>query len=96
MASWGVDLALQADAMDDQAAREVVAMQFAGGLSIARLAEDWERDQAWIEDAIRRALLETIPERNGGLKVSRWKAQTERSEELEAVRDAQSSLEFEG
>ncbi len=78
--------------MDDQAAREVVAMQFAGGMSIARLAEEWERDQEWVEEAIRQALLEEIPERDGGLKVSRRTIRAERAEEHEAVRDAQGAL----
>jgi len=81
--------------MDDQAAREVVAMQFAGGMSIARLAEEWDRDPEWVEEAIRQALLATIPERDGGLKVPRSLARAERSEELEAVKAAQSTLEFE-
>jgi uncharacterized protein YbbK (DUF523 family) len=78
--------------MDDQAVREVVAMQFAGGMSIARLAEEWERDQAWVEEAIRQALLEEIPERDGGLKVPRRTVRAERAEEIEAVRDAQGAL----
>ena len=78
--------------MDDQAAREVVAMQFAGGLSIARLAEDWERDPEWVEEAIRRALLETIPERNGGLKVSQWARERERLKRESDEEDAQGAL----
>jgi uncharacterized protein YbbK (DUF523 family) len=78
--------------MDDQVAREVVAMQFAGGRSIAQLAEEWERDQAWVEEAIRQALLEEIPERDGGLKVPRRTVRAERAEEIEAVRDAQGAL----
>jgi hypothetical protein len=76
--------------MDDQAAREVVAMQFAGGMSIARLAESWERDAAWVEEAIRHALLENIPKRDGGLKPSRSEIRAERGEE-DAV-EAQESL----
>lgn len=78
--------------MDDQAAKEVVAMQFAGGLSIARLAEDWERDQAWVEDAIRQALLREIPVKDGGLKPPRAEERAERAEELEEVRKAQGVL----
>jgi uncharacterized protein YbbK (DUF523 family) len=78
--------------MDDQAAREVVAMQFAGGRSIAQLAEEWERDQAWVEEAIRQALLEEIPERDGGLKVPRGRMRAERAEESEATRKAQGAL----
>jgi hypothetical protein len=79
---------------NDDAAREVVAMQFAGGMSIAQLAEDWERDTAWVEDAIRRALLETIPQRDGGLKVPRTEARASRTEELEAIRRAQGVLDL--
>lgn len=75
----------------DDAAREVVAMQFAGGMSIARLAEAWERDAAWVEEAIRHALLETIPERDGGLKVSRTEARAAREE---ARTDIQGELEL--
>ena len=33
---------------------EVETMQFADGMSIARLAADWERDREWVDDAIRR------------------------------------------
>jgi hypothetical protein len=78
----------------DAAAREVVAMQFAGGMSIARLAEAWERDAGWVEESIRRALLETIPQRDGGLKVPRAEARAERSEELEAARGVQGELDL--
>jgi uncharacterized protein YbbK (DUF523 family) len=80
--------------MDDQAVREVVAMQFAGGMSIARLAEEWERDQAWVEEAIRQALLEEIPERYGGLKVPRRTVRAERTGELQELREAQGVLEL--
>lgn len=78
--------------MDDEAAREVVAMQFAGGMSIARVAEDWERDAAWVEAAIRAALLKSIPIRDGGLKPPRAEARAERAEEIEAIRGAQETL----
>lgn len=78
--------------VDDQAAREVAAMQFAGGMSIERLAEEWERDRAWVEESIRLALLEFIPKRDGGLKVPRTEARAERSGELGAVREAQGAL----
>ncbi|HVW78525.1 MAG TPA: helix-turn-helix domain-containing protein [Alloacidobacterium sp.] len=74
------------------ASREVVAAQFAGGLTIARLAEDWEKSVAWIEDAIRHALLLYIPRRSGGLKASRTEVKAERSEELAAIRAAQEKL----
>jgi hypothetical protein len=81
--------------MDEQAAREVVAMQFAGGMSIARLAEDWERDRAWVEEAIRLALLETIPKRNGGLKAPRVEMRrAAREEEMEAAREVQQKLKW--
>jgi hypothetical protein len=78
--------------MDDQAAREVAAMQFAGGMSIARLAEEWERDAAWVEESIRLALLESIPKRDGGLKVSKVEARAEISQELKAAREMQLEL----
>lgn len=70
----------------------MVAMQFAGGMSIARLAQDWERSLEWVEQAIREALLATIPQRDGGLKVPRGAVRAERSEELEQIRGAQSEL----
>lgn len=56
---------------EDQGAADVVAMQFAAGMSIARLANDWERDPAWVEQAVRRALLNRIPPRDGGTKITR-------------------------
>ena len=59
--------------------REIAAMQFAGGRSIAGLAEEWECDADEIEEAIRMALLESIPERYGGLKVSRREARGEKT-----------------
>lgn len=37
---------------------EVLAMQFAGDMSIARLVPDWERDREWVENAMRRRMLE--------------------------------------
>lgn len=63
--------------------REVVAMQFAGGRSVAELAEEWDRDRGWVEDAIRQALLETIPRRDGGLKSTRAETRAEREEPAE-------------
>ncbi|HEX5236146.1 MAG TPA: hypothetical protein VFW25_12545 [Silvibacterium sp.] len=78
--------------IDEESAGEVAAMQFAGGMSIARLAEEWERDAAWVEEAIRRALLAAIPQRDGGLKTPRELARTERSEELQTVSGAQGKL----
>ena len=69
-------------------------MQFAGGLSIARIAEQWEKDTEWVEAAIRRALLERIPRRSGGLKASRSEVRAERSEERAAVNETQRELEW--
>lgn len=77
-------------------AGEVIAAQFAGGLSIARLAEEWERDEAWVEAAIRHALLLYIPRRSGGLKASRTEVRAMRSEELAAAQAAQEKLQFAG
>lgn len=73
----------------------MVAMQFAGGMSIARLACEWEREPAWVEDAIRLALLENIPRRDGGLKVSRTQMRAARSGEREAASGLQGELELE-
>lgn len=81
-------------ALDDQAAREVAAMQFAGGMSIAQVAEAWERDAEWVEDAIRQAMLEQIPERDGGLKASRTETRAANAEELAAAREAQGELKW--
>ncbi len=83
------------EALDDRAAREVVAMQFAGGLSIAQLEERWERDRAWVEESIRQALLVHIPEKDGGLKAPRALERAERREELEQLRSAQATIEWE-
>ncbi len=81
---WGGWLRRKAEpALDDEAIGEVVAMQFAGGLSIAKLAADWDRDREWVEQAIRHALLASIPKRDGGLKPSRWETRPERREELD-------------
>jgi hypothetical protein len=60
----------------DHAAAEVAAMQFAGGMSVRQVAEQWERDADWVEAAIWRALLETVPKRSGGLKAARRLAYT--------------------
>lgn len=79
-------------AMADDDCAQVVAMQFAGGMSIAELAAVWERDLEWVESAIRRAVLATIPERDGGLKAPRAEVRAVRHEDLEASRDAQGVL----
>lgn len=78
--------------MNDEDRAQVVAMQFAGGMSVAQLAEEWERDAAWVEAAIRRTLLETIPERDGGLKVPRAEERAMRSEDEQAAHEAQGEL----
>lgn len=78
----------------DAGAREVAAMQFAGGVPIAQLAEMWERDQAWVEEAIRRALLEYIPRRDGGLRATRVETRAANAQEMEVVREAQGELKW--
>ena len=78
--------------MEEEAAREVAAMQFAGGMSIARVAGEWERDAEWVEQAIRRALLERIPHRDGGLKLSRTERHAALSGERRPAREAQWDL----
>lgn len=67
-------------------------MQFAGGMSIARVAEAWERDAAWVEAAIRRALLESIPRRDGGLKAPRVETRAANAAAQEAAQPAQGEL----
>jgi hypothetical protein len=78
--------------VQDEDCAQVVAMQFAGGMSLAKLAEEWERDPAWVEEAIRRALLEAIPQRDGGLKMPRSEERAARSEEVEALSGVQRKL----
>lgn len=85
MASGGVD---------DAAAAEVAAMQFAGGRSIAQVAEAWERDMSWVEAAIRRALLETIPRCQGGLKAPRVETRAANAAELTVAAIEQGELEW--
>lgn len=77
---------------EDADRARVVAMQFAGGMSIAQLMETWERDAAWVEAAVRQALLEMIPERDGGLKAPRAEIRAAKSEELESLRGVQRVL----
>ena len=79
---------------DDNATGEVAAMQFAGGLSIERVAALWERDTDWVEAAIRRALLESIPRRDGGTKLSRSEARQAQKLEITAERVPQAGLDF--
>ncbi len=73
---------------------EVVAMQFAAGRGIADLALEWEHDATWVEAAVRRALLEQIPQRVGGLKPSRDGVRARRSEEAALLDELQGSLEW--
>jgi len=82
------------DAEQDDAAREVAAMQFAGGKSIADVAEAWERTADWVEESVRRALLAVIPRRDGGLKASRTEMRAERRAEQAAVEDRQVELKW--
>lgn len=84
------------DVLDGEALEgEVAAMQFAGGRSMAQVAADWERDIAWAEEAVRRALLRTIPERAGGLMPARDGCREERGRERERLEELQGSLELE-
>jgi hypothetical protein len=82
----------------DDSAREVAAMQFAGGRLIAEIAAEWERDVAWVEEAIRHALLEMIPRCEGGLKIAREEARARRraaeDDEANALREAQGELKW--
>lgn len=80
--------------LENDGALEVAAMQFAGGMSIAQVAEHWEREAQWVEAAIRAALLERIPRRDGGLKASRTETRAERNEEMQAAREAQGTLSW--
>ena len=66
--------------VDEDEAAQVAAMQFAGGMPIARIAEAWDRERGWVEEAIRVALLATIPRRDGGLKMPRTEAKKVRCE----------------
>jgi hypothetical protein len=77
-----------------EGAREVAAMQFAGGMSIARLAEDWERDAAWVEESIRMALLDSIPRRSGGRKLPRTELRKARRLQIVGSDMEQPTLEW--
>ena len=68
-------------------------MQFAGGMPIARVAALWEKDAEWVESAIRQALLESIPVKDGGTKPPRAEAREGRRGEPGA---GQARLEFDG
>lgn len=82
------------DKFGEDAAQEVAAMQFAGGSTIARLAEEWEHDAEWVEDAIRKALLAYIPRRDGGSKITRKDVRKQRSQQLQEVQTAQGKLNW--
>jgi hypothetical protein len=73
-------------------------MQFAGGKSIAEVAAEWETEPGWVEAAVRRALLESIPRWSGGLKATRTQKRERRrletDEDLKAIREAQRALEW--
>lgn len=49
----------------------VVGAQFAAGMSISRLAADWELTPEDVEELVRRELLRHVPRRNGGAKPPR-------------------------
>lgn len=76
------------------AAAEVAAMQFAGGMAISDVAAEWERDVEWVEAAVRRALLQSIPRRDGGLKASRTEMRAERHGMRQAVEGMQGKLRW--
>lgn len=76
----------------DDAAGEVAAMQFAGGMTIAEVAAQWDREPRWVEQAIRNALLASIPRRDGGLKAPRVEQRAGRSDEAQAALAAQGVL----
>lgn len=78
--------------MDDLGAQQVAAMQFAGGRSMAQVAEQWDRDLEWVEGAVRRVLLATIPERDGGTKVPRAEVQADRRMDAEQYEGLQAQL----
>ena len=79
----------------DELDGEIAAMQFAGGRSLAQLAVDWDRDIGWVEVAVRRALLATIPQREGGLKPAREVGRRERREEASNAMEQQGVLNME-
>lgn len=78
----------------EEVAAEVAAMQFAGGMSIARVAALWEKEAEWVEASIRQALRAAIPRRDGGTKMSRTEARAARSDEGCLDIAEQGELEF--
>lgn len=83
------------DAEQEELEGEVAAMQFAAGRSMEQVAVEWERDVAWVEEAVRRALLASIPERVGGLKAARDPGRGERSAARSRLEEMQRRLEWE-
>jgi hypothetical protein len=79
---------------EDKAAREVAAMQFAGGSSIESIAEHWERDAEWVAKAIREALLKTIPQRDGGLKLPRAALRAREAQEERVTRETYTTFNW--
>jgi hypothetical protein len=69
-------------------------MQFAAGRTIAWLAEEWGWDAERVEEAVRAALLERIPVRDGGLKPARAHISVERGAARKAQRAEQTRLEL--
>lgn len=78
----------------DEAAAHAAAMQFAGGMSIAEAAAEWEISPDAVECAVRRALLECLPARAGGTKLSRAEMQKARSAAEEQAKGRQAELGF--
>lgn len=85
----GVDVQNQ-----DEAAAEVAAMQFAGGMSIEHVASLWDQDTGWVEAAVRRELLKLIPKRDGGLKASRTESRASRMSEARPAGPEQGALRW--
>lgn len=69
-------------------------MQFAGGMSVAQVAAEWDRDGEWVEAAVRRELLKLIPRRDGGLKATRTEVRAERQCMEQPVEGMQGKLEW--
>lgn len=79
---------------EDEAAGEVAAMQFAGGMSIEHVAAEWGRDADWVQAAVRRELLKLIPRRDGGLKASRTESRASRMSEARPAGPEQGALRW--
>lgn len=72
---------------------EVIAAQFAGGMSIARLASEWDLCEGLVEAAVRHELRLLIPRWAGGLKASRDEMRRSREQEPAAQGPAPSLFE---